>query len=143
MTVDAAKTDRLATLVFEQVDKILVDLARKHHLDDIDRFLIGHTQTVHKFRLLADLTEHFGDLGSAAVHKHDLDTDERQKNDVSHHGFLEVVVDHCVSAVLHNDDLIVIFFDIGQRFNEHLCALCIGNIHLLFHRNLLRCDSRR
>src|SRR4029453_14486779 len=38
----ARKADRLAPVVIDAADDLLVDLTDQHHLDDLDRFLIGH-----------------------------------------------------------------------------------------------------
>ena len=73
MTVRTADADSLAALALEQTYKVFVDLACKHHLNDIRSFLIGYTQTVDKLAFLADFAEHFGNFGAAAVDKHNLD----------------------------------------------------------------------
>ena len=76
MSVNAAKPDRLATLVLHEVDEVFIHLARQNHLHDLHRFLIGYPKPVYKFRFFADLAEHFRNFRSAAVHEHDFDPDE-------------------------------------------------------------------
>ena len=42
------------------------------------------------------------------------------------------LVDHGIAAVLDDDDLAAVLFDIGQRGSQHLCPLCVGKIHSIY-----------
>ena len=100
MVVKTAKTYRSALVAVKQIDKILVYLTAKHHLNDVYRFFIGVTKAVYELALLADFFQHCVYFGSAAVYKHYLDTAERQQNKVRHYRLLQLIVCHCVTAVL-------------------------------------------
>ena len=127
--VHAGKTDRLAAVVLDVIDEGFVDLAREDHLNDLGSFFIRDAQTVDKFGLFADLLEHIADLGAAAVHEDDLDTDELQQNEIAHNSVAELFIDHGVAAVFDDNDLAVVFLEIGERLRENERALCIGMDH--------------
>src|SRR4030095_10353444 len=63
----ARKADRLAPVVIDAADDLLVDLTDQHHLDDLDRFLIGHAHAADEARLLAEPDHQGADLPGAAV----------------------------------------------------------------------------
>ena len=132
MSIYTAKTDSLSALVLQQIHKIFIDLTRKDHLCYVYRFLIGNSQTSDELGLFADLREHLGDLRSAAVNENDLDTDKREKNDISHNGILELIVYHSVSAVFDHDYFVIILLDIRQRLSKYIGALCYTKFHTFF-----------
>ena len=62
--------------MLEQGDEVFVDLAAQDHLYDVHGFAVGVAQTVDKAGFLADLFEHFRDLGAAAVNDNHAHADE-------------------------------------------------------------------
>ena len=129
LPVDAGQADRSAALLPDEIDERLVDLSGEHHLHDVGGLGVRDAQTVDKLRLLAELLQHIRDLGPAAVHEHDLHSDEREQHDVAHDGVLELFADHGVAAVFDDDDLAAVFLNVGQRVDEYLCALRICDVH--------------
>ena len=57
----------------DRADDLLVDRAGEHHLDDLDRRLVGDAQAGGELRLDAELVEHRADLRPAAVDDHRID----------------------------------------------------------------------
>ena len=127
-----AETDCLAARVFEKLHEVLVDLAREHLLHDVHRLLVGVTHTVDKLAFLADLFQHPANLWTAAVHEHDVDTDELHQYDVVHHGFFQLGVDHRVAAVLDDDCLARPLADVRHRLHEDVRAVAVRYADFLF-----------
>ena len=69
-------------------------------------------------------------------------SDKVQKNDILHNVGLKAFVYHGVSAVLHNNDLSVVFLNMGQSLRKDLCPLVIG-YHFACLHGFLRCGNRR
>ena len=109
------------------IDQRLIDFTGEHHLSDLGRLAVSHTQSVTEDRLLAQLVKGIGDLRAAAVNQYDLDTDQGQEHDVLHDLLFEGLVDHGVAAVFDDDDLAVIFLNQGKCLCEHLGTLSVGN----------------
>ena len=63
-------------------DDLLVDLADQHHLDDLDRRLVGDPHAAHELRLLAQPLHEGADLRTAAVHDDRVDADQVQQDHV-------------------------------------------------------------
>ena len=74
------------------------------------------------------------------MHQHHLYAHEREQQQIAHHGALEVLVDHGISAVFDDDDFLVIGFDIGEGLNQDLRPLVDGHG---FSPYCIRCGSRR
>ena len=107
----------------EKLNKALVDLACKHHLNNVDSFLVGHSHTIDKLAFLANGFEHCIDFGSAAVNKHNIDSDKLHKNEVTHNCRFKFFVYHSVSAVFYNNCFARIFLDIGHCLYKYLGSL--------------------
>jgi hypothetical protein len=73
----------------------------------------------------ADFFEHIRNFRPAAVHKHDLDPDERQQHDVAHDGFLNSSLIMALPPYLMTINFIRVFLDVGERLDENLrrCAM--------------------
>ena len=113
----AGDPDRLDAHLLNHRHKRLVDLARKYHLNNINRFLICDPESVNKFRLLSESVHQIVDLGSSAVNKNNLDAYQSEQDNVFHDLLFELLVDHCVSAVFDHNDLVIVLLDVGQRLS--------------------------
>ena len=60
------------------------------------------------------------------MNQYDLHADQPQKDDVIHDLLFQVGIDHCVSAVFHNDCLSDISFDIGKGLGQDFGSFRIG-----------------
>ena len=76
MSVDTAKSDCLAALILNKVYKVFIYLSCKHHLYDVDSFLVGNAQTVNKLGLFAKARHEIADLGASAVNENDFNADK-------------------------------------------------------------------
>ena len=101
-------------MLLEQLHQALVDLAREHHLHDVDGLFVGDAHAVFKFALLADGFEHGVDLGTAAVHQHDVDADELHQHQIAHDSGFQIVVNHRVAAVFDDNGFARPLFDVGH-----------------------------
>ena len=117
LAVQAAKTQRLAAVTFKQLHKALVYLARQHHLHNVNCFLVGHAHTVFKAAFLADGVEHRVDFGTAAVHQHHIDANQLHEHQVAHNGGFQILINHRVAAVFHDNRFARPFFNIGHCLN--------------------------
>ena len=54
------------------------------------------------------------------MHEHDLDADQIEQDDILDDRFLQLFVDHGVSAVFDDDDLPGILLDVRERLDEDL-----------------------
>ena len=113
------RPDRLAALLVDEADDLLVELAQ-HHLDDVHHALVGHAHALAELALDAHLLQQVADLRAAAVHDHGVHADQLQHHDVAREAGLQVGVGHRVAAVLDDDGAIVEAADVGQRLGEDL-----------------------
>ena len=120
--VQAAQADGLAAHPVQGGHQVFVHLAAQHVLHHVHGLLVGVTQAVYELGFLADLLQHGGNFRAAAVDDHHVDAHQGEQNDVAHHRFAQLFGDHGVAAVLDDDDLAVVFLDIGKRLNECLGA---------------------
>ena len=130
-SVDAGKTHGLSALCPQQAHQGFVDLARQHHLDDIDGLRVCDPQPVHEFRLLAQAVHELVDLRTAAMDQHHPDPHQMQQDDILHNLHFERIVDHGVAAVFHHNGLAAVLPDVGQGLYQHLRPLPVGK--LFFH----------
>ena len=114
------RSQRLTAQAAQLGHQVLIDLAAQHHLDDIHGFTIGVAQTVDKLALLADLSQHFIDLRAAAVYDNDLDADQIEQYQIVDDRVLQLLIDHCVTAVFYDNGLTVIFLNIRKRFDQNI-----------------------
>jgi len=114
----------------DEADGLLVDLADQHHLDDLDRFLVGHAHAADERRLLAQPLHERADLRPAPVHDHGIDADEVKQDDVERERLLEIGLVHGGAAVLDHDGLSPELPDVRERLHEDLDAL-----HFVVHRH--------
>ena len=113
----------------DEVDQPLVHLARQHHLHDVGGLGVGDAKSVHELRLLAELAEHLGDLGPAAVHEDDLDPDEGKEHQIPHHGAFQSLVRHGGAAVFDKEYLAAVFAYVRESLDEHLRPLFVVYAH--------------
>ncbi|GMA26330.1 hypothetical protein GCM10025864_40890 [Luteimicrobium album] len=88
----------------DQPDELARDLTRQHHPDDVHRLRGRDAQAAAELGLDAEPVEHRGDLRPAAVHDDGAQPDAAQEDHVLRERTLELVVDHGVAAVLHDDE---------------------------------------
>src|SRR5215475_13702770 len=103
-------------------DDLLVDLADQHHLDDLDRLLVGYPHAPDEARLLAQALHERADLGAAAVHDDRIDPDQAQQDHVQREGLLEVRTLHRGAAILDDDRLTAELPDIRKRLQQYFGA---------------------
>ena len=126
ISVHAAKSYGFSATLFKHGDKSLVDLSCKDHLDDVHGLLVGDSQAVDEFGLLAELVHHACNLRSASVNQNDLYSDEPQKDYIIHDLLLQIGIDHGVSAVFNNDGLSDISFDVWKGLGQNFCSFGVG-----------------
>jgi hypothetical protein len=107
-------------VLVDEVDQFAADLAEQHHPDVLHGLRGGVAQAADELPLEPDLVEHLGDLGTAAVDDDGVSTDGAQEGHVGGEGRLEILVDHRVAAVLHDDDLAAVVQQPGQRLGQHI-----------------------
>ena len=115
VAVLAAEPDRPLALGVDQRHDLLVDRAGQHHLDDLDRLLVGDAQAALELRFDAHLGEHRADLRPAAMHDDRVDAGLLEQRDVAGEGLAERGVAHGVAAIFHHDGLVLVALHVGQR----------------------------
>ena len=139
IAVLAAQADGFAAGPVDEADDLLVDRAREHHLDDLDRRRVGDAQAAGEFRLDAEPLEHLADLRPAAVHDHRVDGGLLHQHDVAGEAPGHLLLAHGVAAVFHHDDFLVVALHVGQRFRQD-----VGDIvRRDGHRGIIRAIRRR
>ena len=74
----------MAALHLDQVYQCLVHLPCKHHLNNVNGLLIGHTQTIHKHCFFTKLFHGLADFRTAAVDQNNLHTNQPQQRNILH-----------------------------------------------------------
>jgi len=120
--VFAREADRAAAVVVDAADDVLVDFADQHHLDDLDRFLVGHAHAADEVGFLAEALHQGADLGATAVDDHGVDADQAQEDHVQSERLLEVRPLHRGAAVLDDEGLAAELADVRQRLQQDLGA---------------------
>jgi hypothetical protein len=115
----AGQPDRLSTLLVDEPDDLLVELAQ-HHLHHVHHLLVGHAHALAELALDAHLRQQVADLRAAAVHDHRIHADELQHDDVAREAGLQRRLGHRVAAVFHDDRIVVKLLDVRQRLGEDL-----------------------
>ncbi len=118
IAVLARKPHRLAAGGIDAADDLLVDGAGEHHLDHFDGGCIGDAQPVHEARCDVELLEHGADLRAAAMDDHGVDARLLHQHDVLGEMFADAAF-HGVAAIFHDDDLVVVFQDVGEGLHQH------------------------
>ncbi len=133
VAVLAAKSDRFAAGLVDVADDPFVDRSGQHHLDDFQRLFVGNAQPGRVLRLDADLLEHRLDLRAAAVHDDRINRRLLQEHDVAGELARQMLLAHGVTAILHDDDLLVVALHVGQGLGEdarlHLRAYVVALAH--------------
>ena len=114
----AREAHRLAAVVVDQPDDLLVDPADEDHLDDLHRLLVGDAHAADEPRLLAEALHHRPDLGPAAVHDHRVHADVLEEDDVAGEPLGQLGRLHRVAAVLDDEGLPPERPDVGQGVHE-------------------------
>ena len=125
VAVLAAEADRPPALRVDRADDLLVDRAGEHHLDDLDRRLVGDAQAAGEARFDAELLQHRADLRPAAVHDDRIDARLLEQHHVAREVARLVLVAHGVAAVFDHDDRVVIAQHVRQRLHQDF-GLCCG-----------------
>ncbi len=118
-TVLAGETDRLAAMLVDEADDLLVQLAQDH-LDDVHHALVGDAHPLTKFTLDTHLHQQVADLRSATVDDHRVHSDQLQHDDVARETCLQRGLRHRVAAILDDDGLVVEPPDVRQCLGEDL-----------------------
>ena len=113
------QADRLAAVLVDEADDLLVELAQ-HHLDDVHHPVVGDAHPLAELALDAHRLQQVADLRPAAVDDHRVHADQLQHHDVAREARLERGLRHRVAAVLDDDRLVVEAPDVGQRLGEDL-----------------------
>ena len=116
-TVLAAQTHRHAAVLIDQGDNLLIDLTHENHLDNVQRRLVRHPHAAHIAARDPHLVQHLVDLGTATVNHDGIDTDILEQHDVLGKTFLQVFIDHGMTAILNDKSFTIEAPKIGQRFH--------------------------
>jgi ABC-2 type transport system ATP-binding protein len=116
-------------LPIDQVDDILVHQATQDHLHHVHGFTVGDPHALNKFRILAQALQQAGDLRTAAMHHHRIDTHQLHQHHIHGEAALQVFVDHGVPTVFDNDGFATEALDIRQGRSQYM-----GDILRLFRR---------
>ncbi len=109
----ARQPDREPARFVDECDEFFVDRARQHHLDDLDRRLIGDAQPVDERALDLQPLQHVADLRSAAMDDDRVHPDLLQQHDVVGELPCDRIVAHGVAAIFDDDGLAGIAPEIG------------------------------
>ena len=115
----SGEPDRLAAVLVDEADDLLIELAQDH-LDDVHHALVGDAHALAELALDAHLLQEVADLRTAAVDDDGVHADELQHHDVAREARLQLRLDHRVAAVLDDDRLVVEALDVGQRLGKDL-----------------------
>ena len=115
----AGQAHRLAAVVLDQVDDVLVDQAAEHHLHHVHGFPVGDAHALDELALLAEPVEQIADLWAAAVDDHRIDADLLHHHHVAGEAVLQLVVFHGVAAVFDHHGGAGEALNIRQRFNQN------------------------
>ena len=98
----------------------------EHHLRDLDRIRIRHTQAAHKAGLQSDPSDPFCDLFPASVYDDRPEAHKFEQRHVPDHAFLQFMLNHGAPAVFYYDRLAMELADIRQRFDQYIrfCQQC-------------------
>ena len=118
VAVLAAQADGPPASGVDEAHDLLVDGARQHHLDDLDRGLVGDAQARREFGLDAELLQHGADLRPAAVDHDRVHPRLLQQDHVAGEAAGDLFIAHGVAAIFHHDDGFVIAQHMGQRLHE-------------------------
>lgn len=130
VAVLSAKADCPFARLVDQRDDLFVDRAGEHHLDDLDRLLVGDAKPAFEFRFDAHLVQHGADLRAAAVNHDRVDARLLQKRDVAGKGLAELGIAHGVAAIFHHDRLVLVALHERQRLGEKTCLdFAFGLVH--------------
>ncbi len=109
----ARNADRAPAERRDPADDFLVDLARKHHLNDLGGRGIGDAQPADEGRFDPELLQHCADLRAAAVHDDRIDADRLQQHDILSEVALRLGVAHRMTAIFDHESLAGITLKIG------------------------------
>ncbi len=114
----AREADGVPAGLVDRRDDLLVDRARQHHLDDLDRGAVGDAQAIDEIALDLQALEHLADLRAAAMDDDRVHPDLFQKHDVLGEHGADRAVAHRVAAIFHDDRGTRVAPEIGQRRGE-------------------------
>jgi hypothetical protein len=121
----ARQPDRVRSVRVDQPDQLARDLARQHHPDDVHRLWRRDPQPAAELARDAQPVEHRVDLRTAPVHHDGTQAHLPQEDHVLRERAFEVLVDHRVPAVLHDDERAGEALQPGQGLDEDL-GLLVG-----------------
>jgi hypothetical protein len=133
VAVLAAKTDRAPAFGVDRADDLLVDRSGQDHFNDFHRRLVGDPETAGEVRFDAELLQHHADLRPAAMHNHRIDAGLLQKHHVLGEVARLVFIAHRVTAVLHDDDRVVVAQHVRQRLHQDFGLLLRSGVEGLGH----------
>ena len=103
VAVLARQADGDASGLVDGRDDLLVDGARKHHLDDVHGLPVGDPEAIDKPALDLQSLQHGADLRAAAVHDHRVHSHLAQQHHVAGEHPCQFIVAHGVAAVLNDE----------------------------------------
>ncbi len=118
VAVLAAKANRPFAGLVDQRDDFLVDRARQHHFDDLDRLGVGDAQAAFELRFDAHLRQHGANLRAAAMDDDRVDARLLQKRDIGRKRLAKLGIAHGVATVFHHDGLVFITLHVGQGLSQ-------------------------
>ena len=104
-------------MLIDESDNLFIDLAHENHLDDVQRLLVCHPHPAHIAAGYPHLVQHLVDLGTAAVNHDGIDTHILEQHDVLSETFLQLFIDHGMTAILNDKSFAVEAPKIGKRFH--------------------------
>lgn len=123
----AGDADSVGAVRVDQSDQLATDLPEQDHAHDVHHFGRRHAEAAAELPHQSESSEHGGDLRTAAVHDHRVDTDGAQERHVGRERGLESIVDHGVAAVLDHDDLARPLLEPREGAGEDACGVVCGH----------------
>ena len=122
-TILAGQSHRATTVLIDQSDDFLIELAQ-YHLDDIHHFFVGDAHPLLEFAGDAHRLEQVSDLWSAPVHNHRIHSHQFEHHDIAGKAGLEMGLGHGVAAILDDDSFVMKALDVRQRLGQDLRLEC-------------------
>ena len=109
------QADGRAPGVADRSGDALVDGSGKHHLDDLDRRLVGDSEALLERCFDIEAGEHGADLRPAAMHHYGVDAHLLEQHHIPREGARELRIDHGAAAEFDDEGVARKAPHIGQR----------------------------
>src|SRR5690606_150647 len=114
----AGQAQRLAAMLVDQVDDILVHLAAENHFHHIHGRAVGHAHAFDELAGDVQALEQVTDLRTTAMHHYRIDANVLHHHDILVEAVLHLFALHSVAAGLDDDGLAGDALDIGQSLGQ-------------------------